>query len=74
MGAGGGGEENKDLGHFQKQVDEMKENMKNAEGPTDPKITTTTIVIEGLTNLSSTIEASTWLGQILWEAYAQMPI
>ena len=74
MGAGGGGEENKDLGHLQKQVDEIKENMKNTDGPLDPKIIGTDIVIGGLAHLSSLEEASKWLREILWTAYAPMPV
>ena len=37
-------------------------------------MTSTTMVIGGLTDYSSLCEASKWLNDILWEAYAPIPI
>ena len=71
-GAGGGG--NIDSGHLQKQVDEIKENMKLAENSTDPKIISTTLVVGGMTNFTTLDDASKWLKEILWDAYAPLPI
>jgi hypothetical protein len=55
-------------------VDEIKENMKNIVKPTDPKLTSTTLVIGGLTDFTSLNDASKWLENILWEAYAPLPL
>ena len=70
-GVGGGNTVSRDL---QKQMDEMKENMKNMDIPTDPKLTSTTIVIGGFVNFTSLSDASKWLDDFLWEAYAPTPV
>ena len=71
-GASGG--ENINSGVLQKQVDEIKENMKSMVNPTDPKLTSTTLVVGGLTDFISLEDASKWLKDILWDAYAPLPI
>ena len=65
---------NIDSAHLQKQVDEIKENMKLAENSTDPKIISTTLVVGGMTNFTTLDDASKWLKEILWDAYAPLPI
>jgi hypothetical protein len=55
----------------------MSEKMRdvgNHANPADPKVTGTVIVIGGLTNLTSLDEASKWIREVLWTAYAPMPV
>ena len=59
---------------LQKQIDEITEKIKHTDIAADPKMTSTTMVIGGLTDYSSLREASKWLSDILWEAYAPIPI
>ena len=59
---------------MRKEIQEITEKMKVMSIPTDPKTTATAIVIGGLTKFSLLDEASKWLGDILWNAYAPQPI
>ena len=70
-GVGGGGENTEKI---QKQIDDISEKMKNTTLTMDPKMTSTTIVLGGLMNFSSLGEASEWLSDTLWEAYAPTPV
>ena len=73
-GGGGAGGENAVSRDFRKQLNEMKVDMKNMESPTNPKLTSTTIVMGGFFNFTSLSDASKWLIDFLWEAYAPTPV
>ena len=73
-GDNGGGENTQKL---QKQIDDITERVNcigNQSNPADPKTTATDIVIGGVTDLTSLEEASKWLRDFLWTAYAPMPV
>ena len=55
-------------------MDVIIEQIKHMSDPTDPKCTSTSIVIGGVTQFTSLDEAAVWLGGILWDAYAPTPI
>ena len=46
----------------------------NDGNPLDPKVTGTDIVIGGLKKIASLDEASKWIREVLWTAYAPMPV
>ena len=62
----------------QEQIKERENQIKKVSAQkfneTDPKITSTTRVIGGITELSLLDDAPKWLNDILWDAYAPLPI